>query len=178
MGEYVDSRFIKTVEFIFENCESVIVPIESFSYIELRKFNNDRYELNCRIDKFDNVKYDSCYPTITPLERFKMFNDITQCRIEMKDGNIINCPLIWKNVDSPNNNVFQRYTLVNNRILTIEVSAQNLVDLKRKESEECLNSFLKITKGDCKYCSYMERCSELIDNHHITLCGYIEEVLK
>ena len=93
------------------------------------------------------------------------------------DNTIIKCPLIWKQYEG-NNNKFQKTEVINNHDLKITVNVQNLVDLKRKQSEECLNKFLEINNNGCKYCPYVNKCSELLDNCNITLCGYIENILK
>ena len=178
--KYIDSNNIKKVLFILENCDSITVPIENL-FIELRKFKRnlgiDFYELNCRIFKYDNIEYKGAYKNLTIVERFKLCNDITTCVLSLKDNTIIKCPLIWKQHEG-NNNKFQKTEVINNHDLKITVNAQNLVDLKRKQSEECLNKFLEINNNDCKYCSYVNKCSELLDNCNITLCGYIENILK
>ena len=79
--KYIDSNNIKKVLFILENCDSITVPIENFSFIELRKFNRelgiDFFELNCRIIKYDNIEYRGAYKNLTVVERFKLYNDIT-----------------------------------------------------------------------------------------------------
>ena len=54
----------------------------------------------------------------------------------------------------------------------------NLVDLKNKQSEECLNRFLEINNENCEYCSCYTKCCELFKEHNINLCRYIKEVLK
>ena len=111
------------------------------------------------------------------LEEAKLYNDITTCVISLKDNTIIKCPLLWKQHEGTNNK-YQKTEVINNHDLKITVNAQNLVDLKRKQSEECLNKFLEINNNGCKYCPYVNKCSELLDNCNITLCGYIENILK
>ena len=179
--KYIDSNNIKKVLFILENCDSITVPIENFSFIELRKFNRelgiDFFELNCRIIKYDNIEYKGAYKNLTVVERFKLYNDITACVLSLKDNTIIKCPLIWKQHEGTDNK-FQKTEVINNHDLKITVNAQNLVDLKRGQSEDCLNKFLEINNNGCEYCSYVNKCSELLDNCNITLCGYIENILK
>ena len=84
---------------------------------------------------------------------------------------------MWKQHEGTDNK-YQKTEVINNHDLKITVNAQNLVDLKRKQSEECLNKFLEINNNGCKYCPYVNKCSELLDNCNITLCGYIENILK
>ena len=179
--KYIDSNNIKKVLFILENCDSITVPIENFSFIELRKFKRDLgidfFELNCRIIKYDNIEYRGAYKNLTVVERFKLYNDITTCVLSLKDNTIIKCPLIWKQHEG-NNNKFQKTEVINNHDLKITVNAQNLVDLKNKQSEECLNRFLEINNENCEYCSCYTKCCELFKEHNINLCRYIKEVLK
>ena len=137
----------------------------------------DFYELNCRIFKYDNIEYKGVYKNLTVVERFKLYNDITTCVLSLKDNTIIKCPLMWKQHEGTDNK-YQKTEVINNHDLKITVNAQNLVDLKRKQSEECLNKFLEINNNGCKYCPYVNKCSELLDNCNITLCGYIENILK
>ena len=178
--KYIDSNNIKKVLFILENCDSITVPIENL-FIELRKFKRDLgmdfYELNCRIFKYDNIEYKGAYKNLTVVERFKLCNDITTCVLSLKDNTIIKCPLIWKQHEG-NNNKFQKTEVINNHDLKITVNAQNLVDLKNKQSEECLNRFLEINNENCEYCSCYTKCCELFKEHNINLCRYIKEVLK
>ena len=87
---------IESIDFVFENCESMRIPIENFKSLGIRKVG-DYYSLFCIIDGIDNITEYTLYAEhLTPFQRIFEYNDITSIEIRYKNRNIDNLNVIWE----------------------------------------------------------------------------------
>ena len=97
---------IKQIEFVFENCESVVIPYECFtsfkyeisqdkndtiSYFDATIKDNGQLDYGCGFDSYQ-----------TPIQRIKEYNDITNIYIKYTDSSEEHFYVIWSN-DMQNN---------------------------------------------------------------------------
>ena len=77
------SKKIKEVEFLLENCESIIVPYECF-----KEFDDSNGEYNFTIKDNGQIRYGTTFGnnTTTPLQRLNLFDDITNMYLKYEDN--------------------------------------------------------------------------------------------
>ena len=84
---------IKSIEFVMENCETVIIPIECFKELNVDEWgdikNKDALsKFSCAIEDKGNVSYGCGFATkITPLQRINQYDDITSIYIKLNNSN-------------------------------------------------------------------------------------------
>ena len=106
---------IESIDFIFENCEYMSIPIENFKSLKIEKVG-DYYSLSCIIEGIDKIilGYPSYEGHPNPFQRIANYNDITSIEIKYKNGNIDNLYMIWEGEYS---NFYQKsYSLKFNKI--------------------------------------------------------------
>lgn len=84
---------IKSIEFVMENCETVIIPIECFKELNVDEWgdikNKDTLsKFSCAIEDKGNVLYGWGFTTkVTPLQRINQYDDITSIYIKLNNSN-------------------------------------------------------------------------------------------
>lgn len=84
---------IKSIEFVMENCETVIIPIECFKELNVEEWgdikNKDTLsKFSCVIEDKGDVSYGCGFDTkITPLQRINQYDDITSIYIKLNNSN-------------------------------------------------------------------------------------------
>jgi hypothetical protein len=110
----MEKNEIKSIEFIFENCESIEIPIEYFTKIDfkgLNKYDNDTAifeKFECVIEDKGNIEYSNGFDCQTPIQRINYYNDITNIYIKYEDNSFVKIACPWYNpIHCPNSNLFQ-----------------------------------------------------------------------
>lgn len=119
------SKKIKEVEFLLENCESIIVPYECF-----KEFDDSNGEYNFTIKDNGQIRYGTTFGnnTTTPLQRLNLFDDITNMYLKYEDNAESPIRINWyyKNEwDNPQNNQYQKSELLSFNELHISISKNN-----------------------------------------------------
>ena len=86
---------IESIDFIFENCESMRIPMENFKNLEIEKVG-DYYSLSCIIEGIDNIEYHPFSNNSNPFQRIVDYNDITSIEIRYKNGDKNHLYMIWE----------------------------------------------------------------------------------
>ncbi|HAT4302262.1 TPA: hypothetical protein I9089_002367 [Clostridium perfringens] len=122
----INTKDLLGIELIFENCEGMFIPVESF---------NDLYiqdgEINTYINLNDKIEYKS-FDNSTPLQRINKYNDIVSLNLIYKDEDI-EYKLLWWEDPNPyimtDNNRYQTSKLISYNKLHLEISK----DVLRRE---------------------------------------------
>lgn len=89
---------IKLIEFVFENCETIKIPIECFNKINIDEWGEVEHEstlneFHCVIEDNGDMKYGMGFDSfVAPMQRINKYDDITSIYIyfnntdEYKDG--------------------------------------------------------------------------------------------
>lgn len=118
---------IKTVEFVLENCESVIVPYDCFEefkidgmMIEEKRFI---YKLNCLIKMDKNIIYGATWSGNNkhPFYRLYEENDITQIKINYDNNTKKEFDIEWGGLFCTNTNEHQVNNLIDYNTLHIHI---------------------------------------------------------
>ena len=92
---------IKSVTFILENCESIKIPIENFTKLDISKVDNEYYNFECVINKLDNIEYHPFSNILNPFQRLT-FNDVTSIELKFTDGTEKSIQPVWKGANTIN----------------------------------------------------------------------------
>lgn len=165
-----------SVEFILENCETILVPCYCFKEFELIEYNNmGIYELHCIIDKQDDLIYNDFNSNKTsPIRRLHENQDITSCHLVLFDGKMIHCKLVWYDVYGSNK--FQETKLVS--FNKIEISVKR-IDRKKATKEKHQLKLKEIISDirhyrDCDDCWCQLECMDLDDARGINICDVLD----
>lgn len=123
----MNNKTIKNVEFVLENCETVIVSYGCFEQLIINngqelKNKDTITNLECIIKDTGNIEYGSTWSDnkTSPIERLSKYNDITQIEITYIDDSKEHFYVQWYDED-PNSNKNQNSILVDYRILHINI---------------------------------------------------------
>lgn len=173
---------IKSIDFVFENCETMRIPIENFKSLEIEKVNDDSYSLSCIIEGMDNIEYSPFTNDLSPFNRLSMSDDITSIELEFKNGTIKLIQLVWEGTDTTN--YCQISSMISWNKISINIDKENTI---KKMKEQCANKADKILDilyqdfaiNRCSECCYKEDCDKLRKNNNdITICDVLDLMQK
>jgi hypothetical protein len=140
------NKKIKSVGFVFENCECVEIPFECFVEFEIKDIeklsNEDTFEsFKCVIEDKGGTKY-TCggFGQKTPIQRMDYYNDITSIYITYNDNSQIQLFCPWYEENECCNSQYDDYQ-------TSKMQSFNRIELniinnsKWYNLEEILNKF-------------------------------------
>ena len=168
---------IESIDFVFENCESMRIPIENFKSLGIRKVG-DYYSLFCIIEGIDNITEYTLYEEhLTPFQRIFEYNDITSIEIRYKNRNIDNLNVIWEGYNS---NSYQESYLLRFNKISININEENVMKKMRSRCGAKADKILDIIYQDfaidtCSDCCYKSDCDKLRKNNNdITICDVLD----
>lgn len=171
---------IKSIDFVFENCETMRIPIENFKNLEIEKVD-DEYSLSCIIEKMDNIEYHSFSNILNPFDRLT-FNDVTSVELEFTNETKKSIQPVWKGAYSIN--YCQITHMISWNKISISINEENVI---KKMKEQCANKadeILDILYQDfvidsCSDCCYKSDCDKLRKNNNdITICDVLDLMQK
>lgn len=118
-NKQVNTKDLLGIELIFENCEGMFIPVESFTDLYIQDG-----EINTYINLSDKIEYKS-FDNSTPLQRINKYDDIVSLNLIYKDEDI-EYKLLWWEDPNPyvlnDNNRYQTSKLISYNKLHLEVS--------------------------------------------------------
>lgn len=180
-GNRVYNEDIKYVTFVLENCEHMKIPIENFTKLDLTKVD-DEYNLECTINKMDNIEYCPFTNDLSPFNRLSMSDDITRIEFELIDGTEHSVRLYWRGMDF--NNHCQISHVVSWNEISISINKENVMKKMKEQCADKANRILDILYQDfaidsCSNCRYKEDCENLKkENNDITICDILDLMQK
>lgn len=115
----INTKDLLGIELIFENCEGMFIPVESFTDLYIQDG-----EINTYINLSDKIEYKS-FDNSTPLQRINKYDDIVSLNLIYKDEDI-EYKLLWWEDPNPyvmdDNNRYQTSELISYNKLHLEVS--------------------------------------------------------
>ena len=172
---------IKCVTFVCENCESMRIPIENFTKLNISKVDNEYYNFECIIEKIDNIEYRSFTNDLSPFNRLSMSDDIVRIEFKLINGTIKLIQPVWKGTD------FINYCQISHVISWNEISISiNEENMMKRMKEQCANKadeILDILYQDfvidtCSDCCYKPDCDKLHVDNNITICDILDLMQK
>lgn len=165
-----------SVEFILENCESVVIPCHCFKDFTLIEYKNmGVYELHCVIDKQDSIIYNDFNSNRTsPIYRLHEHQDITSCHLVLFNGEKVHCDLVWNNVYGDNE--FQKTNLISFNKIEIIIK---VIDRKKRIKEKHQLKLKEIMYDidnykDCDDCWCQLHCMDLDDARGLNVCDILD----
>lgn len=144
----MENSEIKSVEFVFENCESVEIPVECFiesDFKDLKTVNGivTFESFKCVIKDNDNIKYSSGgFDNKTPIQRINYYNDITNIYINYTDNSYIQIKCPWYDVDSySESNDFQYSNIQTQNTIELCIINNHLSNSRWFSLNEILDNF-------------------------------------
>lgn len=174
-GNEVCDKDIESIDFIFENCEYMRIPIESFKSLEIEKANDDSYSLSCVIEGVDKIQ-DSLYKKyFNPFQRIVDYDDITSIEIRYKNGDINNLYMIWEGDYS---NFYQESCLLKFNKIKIDINKEvKQTKIKRNIGEKAMEMldyiYQDVDVNSCNDCVYYEDCKKMKQNKDIDVCDVL-----
>lgn len=171
----VCDKDIKSIDFIFENCEYMRIPIESFKSLEIEKANDDSYSLSCIIEGVDKIQ-DSLYKEyFNPFQRIVDYDDITSIEIRYKNGDVNNLYMIWEGDYS---NFYQESYLLRFNKIKININEKvKQAKIKRNIGEKAIKIldyiYQDVDVNFCNDCVYYEDCKKMKQNKDIDICDVL-----
>ena len=173
----MDINNIEFIDFIFENCEGIRVPIENFKSLEIEKVDDYYYSLSCTIEGVDKIiqEYTLYEGYSNPFQRIANYNDITKIEIKYKNGNIGNLYMIWEGEYS---NSYQESHLLKFNKIRIEINKEvKQTKIKRDIAERATEIldyiYQDIGIDDCSDCVYRENCKKMKRDKDIDICDIL-----
>ncbi|XZH34265.1 hypothetical protein ACSW8L_16210 (plasmid) [Clostridium perfringens] len=118
-NKQVNTKDLLGIELIFENCEGMFIPVESFTDLYIQDG-----EINTYINLSDKIEYKG-FDNSTPLQRINKYNDIVSLNLIYKDEDI-EYKLLWWEDPNPyimtDNNRCQTSELISYNKLHLEIS--------------------------------------------------------
>lgn len=118
-NKQINTKELLGIELIFENCEGMFIPIESFTDLYIQDG-----EINTYINLNDKIEYKG-FDNSTPLQRINKYDDIVSLNLIYKDEDI-EYKLLWWEDSNPyivdDNNRYQTSELISYNKLHLEVS--------------------------------------------------------
>lgn len=172
----VCDKDIKSIDFIFENCEYMRIPIESFKSLEIEKANDDSYSLSCIIEGVDKIIQDSLYEGYSnPFQRIVNYDDITSIEIRYKNGDINKLYMIWEGDYS---NFYQESRLLRFNKIKIDINKEvKQAKIKRNIGEKAIKIldyiYQDVDVNFCNDCVYYEDCKKMKQNKDMDVCDVL-----
>lgn len=171
----VCDKDIESIDFIFENCEYMRIPIESFKSLEIEKANDDSYSLSCIIEGVDKIQ-DSLYKEyFNPFQRIVDYDDITSIEIRYKNGDVNNLYMIWEGDYS---NFYQESYLLRFNKIKININEKvKQAKIKRNIGEKAIKIldyiYQDVDVNFCNDCVYYEDCKKMKQNKDMDVCDVL-----
>ena len=171
----VCDKDIKSIDFIFENCEYMRIPIESFKSLEIEKANDDSYSLSCIIEGVDKIQ-DSLYKEyFNPFQRIVDYDDITSIEIRYKNGDVNNLYMIWEGDYS---NFYKESCLLKFNKIKIDINKEvKQAKIKRNIGEKAIKIldyiYQDVDVNFCNDCVYYEDCKKMKQNKDMDVCDVL-----
>ena len=171
----VCDKDIESIDFIFENCEYMRIPIESFKSLEIEKANDDSYSLSCIIEGVDKIQ-DSLYKEyFNPFQRIVDYDDITSIEIRYKNGDVNNLYMIWEGDYS---NFYQESCLLKFNKIKININEKvKQAKIKRNIGEKAIKIldyiYQDVDVNFCNDCVYYEDCKKMKQNKDMDVCDVL-----
>lgn len=181
-GNEVCDKDIKSVTFVFENCEYVEVPIENFTKLNISKVDNEYYNFECIIEGMDNIEYHSFTNDFSPFNRLSMSDDIVRIELEFKNGTIKLIRPVWEGTDF--NNYCQISHMISWNEISIAICEENVMKRMKEQCTNKANRILNILYQDfvidsCSDCCYKPDCDKLRKNNNgIDICAILDLMQK
>ena len=172
----VCDKDIESIDFIFENCEYMRIPIENFKSLEIEKVNDDSYSLSCVIEGVDKIIQDSLYEGYSnPFQRIVNYDDITSIEIRYKNGDINNLYMIWEGDYS---NFYQESRLLRFNKIKININEKvKQAKIKRNIGEKAIKIldyiYQDVDVNFCNDCVYYEDCKKMKQNKDMDVCDVL-----
>ena len=172
---------IKSIDFVFENCETMRISIENFKNLEIEKVD-DEYSLSCIIEGMDNIEYHSFTNDLSPFNRLSMSDDIASIELEFKNGTIKLIQLVWEGTDTTN--YCQISHVISWNKISISINKENVMEKMKAQCADKANRILDILYQDfaintCTNCCYKTDCENLRKNNNdVTICDILELMQK
>lgn len=167
---------IESIGFIFENCEYMIIPIENFKSLGIRK-EGDCYSLFCIIEGVDKIiqQYASYEGYSNPFRRIANYNDITSIEIKYKNGDVNNLHMIWEGDCS---NFYQESCLLKFNKIKIDINKEvKQAKIKREIGEKAMKIldyiYQDVDVNSCSDCVYYEDCKKMKQDKDIDVCDVL-----
>ncbi len=172
---------IKSVTFVCENCESMSIPIENFSKLNISKVDNEYYNFECLIGKIDNIEYHSFSNILNPFDRLT-FNDITSVELEFTDKTKKSIQPVWKGAYTIN--YCQISHMISWNKISISINEENMMKRMKEQCANKADEILDILYQDfvidtCNDCCYKPDCDKLRKNNNdVTICDILNLMQK
>ena len=176
-----DIKEIKSITFVCENCESIEIPIENFTTLNISKVDNECYDFECVINKLDNIEYHPFSNILNPFQRLT-FNDVTSIELDFTDDTKKSIQPVWKGTNTIN------YCQISHMIswdkISISINEENMMKKMRSKCGAKADKILDIIYQDfsidtCSDCCYKPDCDKLRKNNNdITICDVLELMQK
>lgn len=141
MFDKINVNEIKKIKLIFENCESVTLPIESFGKLKLDLVDNC-VEMECRINDIETIDFSRLHNYESPISRIYKHNDITAIVLHYHNEKSIRLNTVWYFEDKFSCEVvndYQKSKLINYRQLDLSIKKENktytIFDIFRLEED-------------------------------------------
>ena len=166
---------IESIDFVFENCEYIRIPIENFKSLEIEKVDDNSYSLSCTIEGVDKIQdslYKECF---NPFQRIIDYDDITSIEIKYKNGNVSNLYMIWEGDYS---NFYQESHLLKFNKIKIDINKEvKQTKIKRNVGEKAIKIldyiYQDIGIDSCSDCAYCEPCKKMKQNKDVNVCDIL-----
>lgn len=178
----VRDKDIKYITFILENCESMSIPIENFTKLDISKVDNEYYDFECVIKKIDNIEYRSFTNDLSPFNRLSMSDDIVRIELEFTNGTEHSVQPYWKGTDF--NNYCQISHVIGWDKISISICEENMMKKMKAQCANKADEILDILYQDfvidtCNDCCYKPDCDKLRKNNNdVTICDILNLMQK
>jgi hypothetical protein len=149
----MENNEIKSIEFIFENCESIEIPYECFTELDFKGLNKQDEQVTfetfkCIIEDKGEAKYSNGFYNKTPIQRINHYNDITNIYIKYADNSYVQISCPWYNpISCPNSNLFQFSSIKSSNIIELGIIKDSLhYNFQWLSLSDVLNTFEDGTK--------------------------------
>lgn len=167
---------IESIDFVFENCESMRIPIKNFKSLEIEKVG-DYYSLSCIIEGVDKIiqEYPSYRGHSNPFQRIVDYDDITSIEIRYKNGDVNNLYMIWEGDYS---NFCQESCLLRFNKIKININEKvKQAKIKRNIGEKAIKIldyiYQDVDVNFCNDCVYYEDCKKMKQNKDMDVCDVL-----
>jgi len=120
---------IKEIQFIFENCESITIPIKCFKTLKYSIHKNYITYFNADIIDNTNILYGCTFEgnNVTPIQRIAAYNDINSIHFIKADNTIEQYYTIYHdNKYNENENDYQYTNLISYNEIILNIKQSNL----------------------------------------------------
>lgn len=170
---------IKKVEFVLENCESVIVPKKNFEYLDVKKIGDEDepyFELKCKIKSLNDIERlpNFNFDTDTGLQRLAKYNDIVYIEITTEDNEIARLYMVWDYSHSSMTNRYQISKIYDYKTLELSITKDNYNENVARCSKFINENFNNV----CNECWCKSKCDLLQKEKNVTVCEVFSYILK